>query len=448
MTMTENKIRGVNLGNWLVLEKWMEPEMFRGTDAEDETWLRRLLPREELGRRLKEHRDSWITEKDFRWLSKQGVNLVRIPVPWFLFGDRGSHESCTEYLDRAFLWAERTGIRILIDLHTTPGNQNGYDNGGLIGVCRWHRDPEEVEYVLTVLTRLGERYGKEKQLFGIEVLNEPVSWIVYRTSPTTGRGRDPEEAKGSGFVPLRFLRKFYKEAYRRLREVMPEEKAVVFHDGFRLNSWNRFFKKSGMKNVYLDTHKYIWAMEMFLPVHKPFVYRLFLKYSEWQIRRVQKAVPVLVGEWCICTRHAAFFRNHRYEGQGTDIFGTRLKELSEFSESLLEKAEKHRGVRKELEEKEAEAVLNVEKSVENFLEKRREALRKKQQARYRDVAEAELAAWDSAAGWIYWSYKLCGNRRIPSGESWKYGWDFRRCIKRGWLKEESNAEGIDNHPGL
>ena len=33
------EIRGVNLGNWLVLEKWMEPELFRGTTAEDETEL-------------------------------------------------------------------------------------------------------------------------------------------------------------------------------------------------------------------------------------------------------------------------------------------------------------------------------------------------------------------------------------------------------------------------
>ena len=26
-------ITGVNLGNWLVLEKWMSPELFAGTDA-------------------------------------------------------------------------------------------------------------------------------------------------------------------------------------------------------------------------------------------------------------------------------------------------------------------------------------------------------------------------------------------------------------------------------
>lgn len=437
--MTAEKIRGVNLGNWLVLERWMEPELFRGTDAEDETWLRRLLPAKELERRLKEHRESWITEADLKWIAGQGLNLVRIPVPWFLFGDRAPYESCVEYLDRAFLWAERYGLKVLIDLHTTPGNQNGYDNGGLVGVCRWHRDPEEVEYVLTVLTRLGERYGNRKGLFGIEVLNEPISWLVYHTAPTTGRARDREESRGSGHVPLKFLRTFYLEAYRRLREVMPEDKAVVFHDGFRLTAWNAFFRRSGMKNVYLDTHQYIWALEMFLPLHRPFVYRLFLGHAEKQIRKVQKAVPVLVGEWCICTRHASFLRNHRYEGKGTDILGTRLKEFSEFTDSVMADADRRRGLVGKLEQKEAEALQSVEQSVEQFLRDRKEALQEKQRERYRKVAEMELQAWESTAGWIYWSYKLCGNRKLTAGESWKYGWDFRRCVRRGWIREESNG---------
>lgn len=43
-----DKIRGVNLGNWLVLEKWMHPALFEGTSAEDEDELCRQLPREEL----------------------------------------------------------------------------------------------------------------------------------------------------------------------------------------------------------------------------------------------------------------------------------------------------------------------------------------------------------------------------------------------------------------
>jgi glucan 1,3-beta-glucosidase len=31
------KLRGVNLGGWLVLEKWMTPSVFEGLDAADET---------------------------------------------------------------------------------------------------------------------------------------------------------------------------------------------------------------------------------------------------------------------------------------------------------------------------------------------------------------------------------------------------------------------------
>ena len=40
------RLRGVNLGGWLVLEKWMTPSLFEGLSATDETtWCA------ELGRR-------------------------------------------------------------------------------------------------------------------------------------------------------------------------------------------------------------------------------------------------------------------------------------------------------------------------------------------------------------------------------------------------------------
>ena len=32
-------IKGVNFGNWLVLEKWMSPGLFAGTTAEDEYYV-------------------------------------------------------------------------------------------------------------------------------------------------------------------------------------------------------------------------------------------------------------------------------------------------------------------------------------------------------------------------------------------------------------------------
>ena len=52
------KIRGTNFGNWLVLEKWMKPDLFEPYGVEDETWLARKVPAEEFAALLEQHRNS------------------------------------------------------------------------------------------------------------------------------------------------------------------------------------------------------------------------------------------------------------------------------------------------------------------------------------------------------------------------------------------------------
>ena len=373
------KIRGTNFGNWLVLEKWMKPDLFEPYGVEDETWLSRKLPKEQLEALLKQHRDTYITEEDFRQVSELGLNTIRLPVPYHVFGDRPPMVGCVEYVDKAFDWAEKYGLKLLLDLHTVPGSQNGYDNGGITGVCKWRKNPGDVEFALTVLERLAQRYGTREGLFGIEVLNEPISWIVYITAPSTGKAVDKEEARGSGYVPMRFLKPFYTEAYRRLRAILPEEKVIVFHDGFRLTSWNGFFRSSGMKNVALDTHIYIFAMENFVPVAKPWVYKAYINICRNQIRGAQKAVPVIVGEWCICNKYAD---GNRDAVKGSAGF----------------------------------AGLQTEK--------------------YRTIAKMELDAWREAQGWFYWNYQLLRDRDIPTDVSWKESWDLSRCVKNGWLTKD------------
>lgn len=380
------KIKGVNLGNWLVLEKWMLPELFEGTGAEDEIWLNRKMNPAELKEKMKEHRDTFITEQDFAFIKEQGIWLLRIPVPYFIFGDRPPFNGCVEYLDKAFDWAEKYGLQILIDLHTVPGSQNGYDNGGLTGVCKWCKNPEEVEFALTILERLAKRYGQREGLYGIEVLNEPISFLVYATAPSTGKAVDKEEAKGSGYVPLPFLENFYRNAYRRLRKILPENKTIVFHDGFRLRHWGKFFRKEHMKNVVLDTHIYIFAMESFVPIHMPWVYQIYIKSQQRLIERIQRDVPVVVGEWCICNKYAE-----------KAVSGKSAEESSDRS---------------------ARAAAQDE-------------LRKK---RYLEIAAMQLQAWESGAGWIYWSYQFKPNRKEPLDEKWKESWDFSRCVENGWIE--------------
>ena len=373
------KIRGTNFGNWLVLEKWMKPDMFEAYGAEDETWLARKMPAEEFAAHLKKHRDTYITEEDFKQVKEFGLNLVRLPVPYHVFGDRPPMLGCIEYVDKAMDWAEKYGLKILLDLHTVPGSQNGYDNGGITGVCKWCKDPDEVEFALTVLERLAERYGNRPGLFGIEVLNEPISWIVYITAPSTGKAEDKEEARGSGYVPLPFLRDFYTKAYQRIRRYLPEDKAIVFHDGFRCKAWNRFFRQAGFRNVFLDTHIYIFAMENFVPIPKPWVYNLYLKACMMQVRKAQKDIPVIVGEWCICNKYA--------------------NRMDQSVMSQKDRAEK-------------------------------------QKAKYRQIARMELDAWKETAGWFYWNYQLLRDQDKPTDEAWQESWDLSRCLRNGWLTKE------------
>lgn len=168
----------------------MSPGLFEGTTAEDEHNLPLQLPKEVYEARMKMHRAEYITERDFTRIRSIGMNAVRIPVPYFIFGDRESFIGCIEELDKAFNWAEKYGLQILIDLHTAPGSQNGFDNGGESGVCIWSQDPDEVEFELSVLERLAQRYGTRKGLWGIEIINEPVLEDMWEEKPVHGRNGD------------------------------------------------------------------------------------------------------------------------------------------------------------------------------------------------------------------------------------------------------------------
>ncbi len=240
------KIRGVNLGSWLVIEKWMAPSLFDGLDATDETSFC-----VELGAHaeptLKKHWDTFITEADFAWLAQVGINAVRIPIGHWIFGpDYPYHpaygeiahpfvEGGIDVLDRAFDWAERYGLLVVLDLHAAAGCQNGFDNGGIKDVCEWHTKDEYINHTLDVLERLAERYHNRPALHAIETLNEP-RWDV-----DTG-----------------LLKKYNTDAYHRIRKhCRPEEVAVVFHDGFRsFREYSGFLMPPEFKNTVLDIHRY------------------------------------------------------------------------------------------------------------------------------------------------------------------------------------------------
>lgn len=392
-------IKGVNLGNWLVLEKWMSPALFEGTDAEDEYWLPRKLSKEVYEARIKIHRSEYITERDFVTIRRMGMEFVRIPIPYFVFGDREPFLGCVDELDKAFNWAEKYDMKILLDLHTAPFGQNGFDNGGICGVCKWSQNPDEVEFVLGVLERLAKRYGMRKGLWGVEVLNEPITekaWQLFNV-PERYPAKDLVMAEGSAPNTFEFLKKFYLDAYVRLRKFLPDEKYIVIHDGFELLAWKDFMQEKQYVNVVLDTHQYLMMAESDGCEQNLDAYIQYIKeHYEKEIEEMEQYFPVICGEWCLFNSLAC----------GCDTKG-------------------------------GQSVLNGVKG--NETESLNESEKKEI---YLTVAKAQLEAWKKGSGYFYWSYKLLTDTVNESGWIGWDSWDFGRCVDFGWFPEEERLKKI------
>lgn len=386
------QVKGVNLGNWLVLEKWMSPSLFEGTDAEDEYYLPTQLSREVYEARIRIHRAEYITERDFTRIKAMGLDTVRIPVPYFIFGDREPFIGCIGELDKAFNWAEKYGLQILIDLHTAPDSQNGFDNGGISGVCKWSQEPDEVEFELTVLERLAERYGNRKGLWGIEILNEPILEDMWESMNVPERypAADLKKAEGTKPNTMEFIRGFYLEAYDRIRRHVPEEKYVVIHDAFRLKAWKDFMREEKYQNVVLDTHQYLMVAEMQGCEQTVDHYVKYIRNLKKDIEEMQQYFPVVCGEWCLFNSLAV--------GQDTKGGQSVLNGVDGLNQELVGAEEKKRI--------------------------------------YRAVAEAQLDAWNAGSGYFYWSYKLLTDTvNMPGWVGWD-SWDLGRCVDFGWFPIE------------
>jgi len=274
-TPRPSAITGVNLGGWLVLEKWITPGLFAGTKAIDEyTFCEQAGAAEK--RRLKAFRDSFITQADFTWLAEQGIQAVRLPVGYWMFGGYPPFAPTVRYVDNVFKWAQDTGMQVLLDLHGAPGSQNGRDHSGQQGRTAWHRQPDAVVQTLQVITKLAERYGDHPALLGFSLLNEP--------SPR---------------IPKRLLLDYYTQAYRIIRGRCGDKPWIVYSDGYIPIRWRKELPAEQFKNVYIDTHQY----RVFTPFDKLLPLGLTLRIASlrlpWSLRRLRHYHPVVVGEWSL-----------------------------------------------------------------------------------------------------------------------------------------------------
>lgn len=253
----------------------MTPSIFAGYSAHDETALMH-----ELGDTapdiLRKHHQQFITQSDFAWIAAHGLNAVRIPVPYWVFGDIQPYVGSIDVLDRAMQDATDYNLMVILDLHTAPGSQNGWDHSGVTGSMEWHNDSRHISATLDVLERLAERYGSTPSLAGIEVLNEP-HWDV----------------------PMETLQQFYVQAYQRIRRYCTDSVAVIFHDGFRPEELQEFMSAHSFSNVALDGHLY----QCFAEEDKQLDMRGHIEktQNQWDryVNNTQKHHNLVIGEWSL-----------------------------------------------------------------------------------------------------------------------------------------------------
>ena len=250
-----------------------------------------------------------------------------------------------------------------------------------------------MEFELTVLERLAQRYGSRKGLWGIEVINEPITEETWEQMRVQERypAVDPVKAEGTKPNSLAFIKQFYLEAYDRLRKYMPEEKYVVIHDAFLLKAWKDFMREDKYKNVVLDTHQYLMMAETMGCEHTVEGYVKFIKENyETGIREMQAYFPVICGEWCLFNSLAV--------GRDTKGGQTVLNGQEGMSE---------------------ESISDEEKKII-----------------YRALADAQLTAWKAGNGYFYWSYKLLTDTVNDSGWVGWDSWDLGRSVDLGWFPVE------------
>jgi glucan 1,3-beta-glucosidase len=185
---TNSWIRGVNLGGWLVLERYIVPYQFAVTDCHlrgdfcwypgaasappetdpnyrpcdankcrpakiagalggrpdypvDEATLAQIFLRANdnsttaAERWFNYHFDNFIGREDLAALRRAGVTHVRVPLPHWILGTAAEDDEERDkwivgdrwrYFVRACRWAREIGLQVWPDIHTAPGSQNGF----------------------------------------------------------------------------------------------------------------------------------------------------------------------------------------------------------------------------------------------------------------------------------------------------------------------------------
>lgn len=277
-------LHGVNLTGWLTLEPWVTPELFADSGALDEEALVVSVGEKRYREIVEKHRAEFISRDDFVRIAARGFNAVRLPVPWYVFGDEGvecgPYVGCIEHVDEALGWAEEIGLNVIFTLAINPGGPHGSDV-----LCRDLADMGLArDAALDAVYRISKRYAHRTGFYGIEVADDVVVQRRVGFSLTDG-------------VPQHQLRNYYREAYELVRNAAGDDPVVIMPDGGFPGGFVNFMAQRHYRNVWVDTHM-DHAHGARIDVAGPAGVRRLVDAHKKALRAASRTgMPVMVGKW-------------------------------------------------------------------------------------------------------------------------------------------------------
>ncbi|CCG83734.1 protein of unknown function [Taphrina deformans PYCC 5710] len=367
------KVRGVNLGGWLVLEPWIKPSLFyqfqgQSNPAVDEWTFCQNLGYANAAAQLNAHWASWYTEQDFVNFANWGLNHVRIPIGYWAFDVQNGEPwvmGAEKYLQLALVWASNHGLKVWIDLHGAPGSQNGFDNSGKYGAINWASNSANIQRTLNVLSTITSRYGSVPAVIGIELLNEPAGFSI---SPD-------------------IVQDFYKRGYSITQSA---NRVTVLHDAFLASSaFTNTYVQGAYQNVALDTHIY----QIFSPDENARSHAQHLSNAcahRGNLASTNSKIWTLVGEWTAAENDCAtwlngFNKGARYDGSFPNSYYigscSNQNQISTMSSAKLQEV--------------------------------------------KEYIRAQLDAYETASGWFFWAGKT------ETADLW----DFGKLVTNGLMPQ-------------
>ncbi|MDD5259792.1 MAG: glycoside hydrolase family 5 protein [bacterium] len=164
----EVKLRGVNLGGWLMMEGYI----LGGRNIAESQFKKDIAAncgQKSLLRFEESYRHNFITAADFINIKKLRATVVRLPFHYHIVTT-----GKWSFLDKAIAWAKKNNIYVILDLHAAPGAQNGDWHSDSAGKARLWQEKKYREELYAIWRQLAERYKNEPAIAGYDVLNEAV----------------------------------------------------------------------------------------------------------------------------------------------------------------------------------------------------------------------------------------------------------------------------------